>query len=82
MNDEQLLERIEQNADVLDGKPVVRGTRLSVEFILNLLGHGTTQEEILDEYHRLGPDDIRACLLFAGRMVGDASFMPRCRESA
>ncbi|MFW5966814.1 MAG: DUF433 domain-containing protein [Persicimonas sp.] len=82
MNDEQLLDRIEQNPDVLDGKPVVRGTRLSVEFIVNLLAHGATHEEILEEYHDLESDDIRACLLFAGRMVGDASFMPRRRESA
>jgi uncharacterized protein (DUF433 family) len=82
MNEEQLLKRIEQQPDVLAGKPVVRGTRLSVEFILNLLAHGASNDEILAEYNGLERDDIRACLLFAGKMVGDASFMPRGRESA
>ncbi|MFP4597173.1 MAG: DUF433 domain-containing protein [Persicimonas sp.] len=82
MNDEQLLKRIEQNRDVMAGKPVVRGTRLSVEFILNLLAHGASDDEILAEYQGLESDDIRACLLFAGKLAGDASFMPRGRESA
>jgi uncharacterized protein (DUF433 family) len=82
MTDEQLLDRIEQNRNTMAGKPVVRGTRLSVEFILNLLAHGASDDEILAEYHRLQRDDIRACLLFAGRLAGDASFMPRGRESA
>ena len=50
---------------MLAGKPTVRGTRLSVEFILNLLAHGASEEEILSEYEGLTPEDIAACLLFA-----------------
>ena len=47
------------------GKPVIRGTRLTVEFILNLLAHGATAKEILTEYNGLTQDDIQACILFA-----------------
>ena len=49
MKDEQLLERITVNPKVMVGKPVIRGTRLTVEYILNLLAHGATIEEILRE---------------------------------
>jgi uncharacterized protein (DUF433 family) len=59
-----LSERIEINPKVLNGKPVIKGTRLSVQFILGLLAQGMTQEEILAEYYRLSPEDIRACLDF------------------
>jgi len=47
------------------GKPVIQGTRLTVEFILNLLAHGATAKEILTEYNGLTQDDIQACILFA-----------------
>ena len=63
MNDEKLLERIVLDPAVMTGKPVIAGTRLTVDFILNLFAHGATKEEVLDEYHRLSPDDIRACFL-------------------
>ena len=46
------------------GKPVIKGTRLTVEYILNLLAHDATEAEILDEYEELTREDIRACLLF------------------
>ena len=65
MKDEKLLERITINPKVMVGKPVVRGTRLTVEYVLNLLAHGATAKEILDEYEALAQEDIRACLLFA-----------------
>ena len=65
MNDETLLERITLNPKVMVGKPVIRGTRLTVQFILNLLAHGATTDEILDEYDGLTLEDIKACLLFA-----------------
>ena len=64
MSDEQLLERITLNPQVMVGKPVIRGTRLTVEYILNLLAHGATTEEILSEYDGLRREDIQACLLF------------------
>lgn len=67
MADEQLLERITVDPRVMVGKPVIRGTRLTVEYILNLLADGTPQKEILEEYEGLAPEDIQACLLFATR---------------
>jgi len=65
MTDLELLTRITVNPKVLVGKPVIRGTRLSVEYILNLLAHGATMEEIIKEYQGLKVEDIRACILFA-----------------
>lgn len=50
MTDQELLRRIATNPKVMVGKPVIGGTRLSVEYILNLLAHGTTVAEILEEY--------------------------------
>jgi|SRR5581483_8130256 len=49
----------------MTGSPVIRGTRLTVEYILNLLAHGASEEEILAEYKRLMREDIQACLLLA-----------------
>ena len=57
------------------GKPVIRGTRLTVEYILGLLAHGTTMEEILVEYPGLVKNDIYACLLFASKTLQDAYFV-------
>ena len=62
--DEQLLERIVVDPKVMVGKPIIKGTRLTVEYILGLLAHGTTIEEILDEYVSLTPQDIQACQNF------------------
>jgi uncharacterized protein (DUF433 family) len=82
MSDQQLLERIVCDPGVMVGKPVINGTRLTVDFILSLLAHGATHEEILDEYEGLCVEDIQACLLFAARSLSDASFMPLVAESA
>ncbi len=76
MTDTQLLSRIAADPAVLAGKPVVRGTRLAVEFVLKLLAHGATQADILAEYEGLTEDDIAACLLFAGKSLEEAAFMP------
>ena len=76
MQDNQLLQRIDLNPDVLVGKPVIRGTRLSVQFILNLLAHGETTESIIGEYAYLTKEDIQACLLFANRVMEDNLFVP------
>jgi uncharacterized protein (DUF433 family) len=68
MSDQELLERITLNPRVMAGKPVIKGTRLTVEYVLNLLAHGATNEEILSEYEGLAPEDIRACFLFAVKL--------------
>jgi len=82
MRDQELLQRIHSTPEILTGKPVIRGTRLSVDFILNLLAHGATFEEILEEYQGLEREDILGCLLFATRVLEDASFMPLAAETA
>ena len=82
MTDQDLLSRITATPAILAGKPVIRGTRLSVEFILNLLAHGASFSEITAEYESLRVDDIQACLLFAARSLSATSFMPLAAELA
>lgn len=81
MEERQLLERIDLNPKVMTGKPVIRGTRLTVEFILNLLAHGATMDDILTEYEGLSREDILACLLFAAQSLEHTSFMPLASEA-
>jgi uncharacterized protein (DUF433 family) len=81
MKDEQLLKRITINPKVMVGKPVIRGTRLTVEYILNLLAHGATVAEILEEYEGLTQEDIQACLLFATKSLENTTFMPLTAET-
>jgi uncharacterized protein (DUF433 family) len=76
MKDGDLLERIVLNPKVMAGKPVIRGTRLSVEYILNLLAHGAKEINILDEYKGLNTADIQACILFATKSLENTDFMP------
>ncbi len=76
MKDAQLLERIVFDPKVMVGKPIVSGTRLTVEFILGLLGRGATIEDILAEYTSLTQEDIQACFLFANKSLANTSFMP------
>lgn len=71
MNEDQLLERITRDPNVLAGKPAIKGTRLSVEFILRLLAKGATTEEILGEYEGLSREDMQACLLFRSKLTAD-----------
>ena len=82
MKDEQLLERIVLDAKIMVGKPVIKGTRLTVDHILNLLAHGMTVAEVLQEYDGLTGEDIQACFLFATKSLGDTAFMPLAPESA
>ncbi len=82
MTDQRLLERITVDPKVLVGKPVIKGTRLSVEYILNLLAHGATTAEIIKEYEGLTQEDVQACLLFAARSLESTAFMPLVTETA
>ena len=82
MTEQQLLERITLDPKVMIGKPIIRGTRLTVEFVLNLLAYGATVAEILEEYNGLTEKDIQACLLFATKSLAETSFMPSMVESA
>jgi uncharacterized protein (DUF433 family) len=82
MSDKELLQRVTCDPAVMVGKPVIRGTRLTVDYVLNLLAHGSTIDDILDEYIGLEREDIQAALLFASRSLADTSFMPLGVESA
>lgn len=57
------------NLEIFDGKPIIRGMRISVELILSLLAQGETPEEILADYPDLEPDDLRACLAYAHAVI-------------
>lgn len=74
--DMRLLNRISTSAEVMRGKPVIRGTRLTVQFVLGLLAHGQSIESILEEYEGLERDDVLACLSFAAQAVDSSSFVP------
>lgn len=76
MTDDKLLQRISQDPKVMAGQPVINGTRLTVRYVLNVLAHGTSIDELLEEYDGLTLEDVHACLLFASRSLGDVEFMP------
>ena len=81
MKNEQLLERIILNPKIMVGKPVIKGTRLTVDFILNLLAHGSTVHEILNEYKGVTLEDIQACLFFSTKSLENTEYMPLVAES-
>lgn len=62
-------ERIQIDPKILVGKPVIKGTRLAVEFVIDLLANGWTEEQILDNYPGINRDDIRACLNYASAIL-------------
>jgi uncharacterized protein (DUF433 family) len=69
-------ERITIDSEVLAGKPVVKGTRLAVEFIIELLAQGWSEEEILKNYPGLTSEDIRACLAYASAVLHSEKVYP------
>lgn len=69
MTYEQLLQRITIDPNVCHGKPCIRGHRIWVSLILDLLADGMTTDQILAEYSGLEPDDIRACVAYAAEMT-------------
>lgn len=64
-----LLQRISIDPNVCFGKPCIRGTRIWVSLLLDLLANGTTMEEILSEYQHLTIEDIRAALAYGAEMA-------------
>jgi uncharacterized protein (DUF433 family) len=66
---ENILERITFDPQVLRGKPIIRGLRISVEMILELLAKGASMQEVLEDYPELEPEDIQAALFYAQRLV-------------
>ena len=82
MKDDELLARIVVNPDIFGGKPIIRGRRMAVEHVLSLLAAGDTPEILLEEYEWLEPEDIRACLIYAYRMVAGERVEPAFIGSA
>ncbi len=73
MTENRLLERITCDPRIFSGKPVIRGMRVSVEMILNLLAQGAPFSEILEDYPDLEKDDIQACLAYAHAVIAHDS---------
>ncbi|MHB1681143.1 MAG: DUF433 domain-containing protein [bacterium] len=72
----EFLEHIELNPKIMQGKPVIKGTRLTVQYILNLLANGETIDEITKEYKGIAREDILACLLYASETIDNTTFIP------
>ena len=73
---EQLIRRISVDPEVMVGKPVIQGTRIPVELIVRMLAQGIAEDEILQEYPRLQPDDIRAALAYAAHVLAHEDIFP------
>jgi uncharacterized protein (DUF433 family) len=61
--------RIVADPDVLVGKPVIKGTRIAVELVMDLLAAGYSTRQILDQYDHLTADDLQACLAYAREII-------------
>lgn len=66
---------ITADPSILGGKPIIRGTRISVEFILELFAAGVSREEILVDYPHLNPETISACLTFAAHAIKNEIYL-------
>jgi len=73
---DELLKRIEINPEIMGGKPVIKGTRITVESILRRLSEGLNIKEILEDYPYLTEEDIRAALLYASKVLESETIIP------
>jgi len=69
-------DRIAIDPKILVGKPVIRGTRIAVEFVIDLLAEGWSTQQILSNYPHLTPEDITACLRYAGWLMKQERVYP------
>ena len=65
-----LKDRLHFDEKILGGKPIIKGTRLAVTFILELLERGWSQEQVLENYPSIGREDIAACLAYQYKIKG------------
>lgn len=75
-------DRIRADSNVLVGKPVVEGTRIAVELVLDLLAAGYTPEQIRQQYDHLAPEDNQACLAYPGEIIRSERTFPVKRRPA
>ncbi|HID52656.1 MAG TPA: DUF433 domain-containing protein [Anaerolineae bacterium] len=71
-----LTDRITVNADIMTGKPTIRGLRITVEQILNALAAGVPPDDLLEDFPELEPEDIQAALAFAADLVSETRMYP------
>lgn len=76
MRNDNLLNRINVNPKVMGGKPVIQGTRLTVQYILKLLADGWSFGDIKKEYEGLSDIDISACIVYASEVLNNTEFIP------
>lgn len=76
MDEQELLARITYNPAIFGGKAIIRGHRLAVEHVLEMMAAGSSIDELLEHYSWLERDDILACLLYAAKLVGREYFAP------
>ena len=76
MNEKELLNRIVIDPKIMVGKPIIKGTRLTVQYILGLLAQGMTVEEIIQEYKNVTKEDILACFSFVRDALANTTFAP------
>ena len=69
-------DRIVVDPAILVGKPVIRGTRIAVEFVVDLLGQGWTVEQVLENYPGVVREDVQACLRYASEILGSERVYP------
>jgi len=81
LTENEQLESITIYPEFMVGKPVIHGTRITVETVPGKLAHGATVDEIVKEYTGLTREDVQACLLFATRSLQNTAFMPLSTES-
>ena len=82
MSETDLLKRVTVDPHIYGGKAIVRGRRLAVEHVLGMLAAGDTTEALLAAYPWLEPEDVRACLLYARKVVGEERIEPLIIEVA
>lgn len=73
---EELMNRITMDPEVMVGKPVIKGTRITVHLIVQLLANGETEAEILEDYPELKKEDIKAALLYASEFLDHEEIIP------
>ena len=73
---EEWKDRITVDNDILAGKPIVKGTRIAVEFIMDLLANGWKTEKILKNYPQLEKEDITAVLKYATELLKEEKVYP------
>ncbi len=73
---EEFWQRICVDPKVMVGKPVIRGTRIPVELIVRMMSQGVSEQDILQEYPSLQPEDIRAALAYAADVLAHEDVFP------